>query len=147
MTLDKCASYCHIHPVSDARDYGIDELAELGGVTRRTVRYYVQEGLLPAPRGVGRGRHYGPEHLDRLLQVKSMQERGESLEAIRGALSGGPRQPAPSPVPQVRREVVTRIVLAGGLELLVSGGRKLPPPGTLAELAAWCDERFRKDEE
>lgn len=133
--------------MSDARKYGIDELAELGGVTRRTVRYYVQEGLLPAPRGVGRGRHYGPEHLDRLLQVKSMQERGESLEAIRVALSGGPRQPAPSPAPQVRREVVTRIVLAGGLELLVSGGRKLPPPGTLAELAVWCDERFRKDEE
>lgn len=133
--------------MSDPRDYGIEELAELGGVTRRTVRYYVQEGLLPAPRGVGRGRHYGPEHLDRLLQVKSMQERGESLEAIRVALSGGVRRPAPSPVPQVRREVVTRIVLADGLELTVSGGRKLPLPGTLAELAAWCDERFRKDEE
>ena len=42
---------------------------------------------------------------------------------------------------------ITGIVLAGGLELMVSGGRKLPPPGTLAELAAWCDERFRKDEE
>ncbi len=133
--------------MSDARDYGIEELAELGGVTRRTVRYYVQEGLLPAPRGVGRGRHYGPEHLDRLLQVKSMQERGESLEAICTALSGGSRRRAPAPGPQVQREVVTRIVLADGLQLLVSGGRKLPPPGILAELAAWCDERFRKDEE
>ncbi len=131
----------------DSRDYGIEELAELGGVTRRTVRYYVQEGLLPAPRGVGRGRHYGPEHLDRLLQVKAMQERGESLEAIRSALAGGPRRTATAPPPQVRREVVTRIVLADGLELMVSGGRKLPPPGALAELAAWCDERFRKDDE
>ena len=37
--------------------YNIDELADLGGVSRRTVRYYVQEGLLPAPLGVGRGRH------------------------------------------------------------------------------------------
>ena len=46
--------------------YGIAELAALGGVTRRTVRYYVQQGLLPAPLGVGRGRHYGPEHLARL---------------------------------------------------------------------------------
>lgn len=33
-------------------------MAELGGVSRRTVRYYVQEGLLSAPLGVGRGRHY-----------------------------------------------------------------------------------------
>ena len=133
--------------MSDARDYGIEELAELGGVSRRTVRYYVQEGLLPAPHGVGRGRHYGPEHLDRLLLVKAKQERGESLEEIRSVLSGGSRRPAPVPGPQVQREVVTRIVLADGLELLVSGGRKLPPPGTLAELAAWCDERFRKGEE
>lgn len=133
--------------MSDARVYGIEELAELGGVTRRTVRYYVQEGLLPAPRGVGRGRHYGPEHLARLLEVKAMQERGESLEAILRAFEGGPGRQELAPSPQVRREVVTRIVLAGGLELIVSGGRKLPPPGTLAELAAWCDERFRKDEE
>ena len=34
--------------------YGIAELAEAGGVTRRTVRYYVREELLPAPLGVGK---------------------------------------------------------------------------------------------
>ena len=42
---------------------------------------------------------------------------------------------------------MTRVVLGPGLELLVSGGRKLPPPGALADLAAWCRESFRKDEE
>ena len=133
--------------MSDERELGIEELAGLGGVTRRTVRYYVQEGLLPAPRGVGRGRHYGPEHLDRLLAVKAMQERGESLEAIRAAFAGGAPRPAPPAAPHVSREAVTRVVLGPGLELLVSGGRKLPPPGALAELAAWCRESFRKDEE
>jgi len=35
--------------------YSVGELADLGGVSRRTVRYYVQEGLLPTPLGVGRG--------------------------------------------------------------------------------------------
>jgi DNA-binding transcriptional MerR regulator len=40
----------------DTARYGIDELAELGGVSRRTVRYYVQEQLLPPPLGVGAGR-------------------------------------------------------------------------------------------
>ena len=63
--------------------YNIDELADLGGVSRRTVRYYVQEGLLPAPLGVGRGRHYGRPHLDRLLEVKAWQEAGLSLVEIR----------------------------------------------------------------
>ena len=63
--------------------YNIDELADLGGVSRRTVRYYVQEGLLPAPLGVGRGRHYDQSHLDRLLEVKAQQEAGRSLDDIR----------------------------------------------------------------
>ena len=139
--------------MSDERDFGIEELAGLGGVTRRTVRYYVQEGLLPAPRGVGRGRHYGPEHLERLLAVKAMQERGESLDSIRLALCGAPgaareaRVASAPSVPHVPREAVTRVVLGPGLELLVSGGRRLPSPGALAELAAWCNERFRKEEE
>ncbi len=56
--------------------YAIGDLADLGGVSRRTVRYYVQEGLLPTPFGVGRGNHYGPEHLDRLLRVKALRKPG-----------------------------------------------------------------------
>ena len=50
--------------------YGIEELAELGGVTRRTVRYYVQRGLLPTPLGTGRGPHYTPAHLERLIHIR-----------------------------------------------------------------------------
>ena len=68
--------------------YAIGDLADLGGVSRRTVRYYVQEGLLPAPFGVGRGNHYGPEHLDQLLRVKALQEAGRTLDEIRRALNG-----------------------------------------------------------
>ena len=68
--------------------YAVGELADLGGVSRRTVRYYVQEGLIPAPLGVGRGDHYGREHLDRLLQVKALQEAGRSLDEIRQLLDG-----------------------------------------------------------
>ena len=63
---------------------GIDELAERGGVTRRTVRFYIQRGLLPAPEGLGRGRHYRREHLDRLLEVRRLQEQGVPLAAIIG---------------------------------------------------------------
>lgn len=84
--------------MSDER-YGIADLARLGGVTRRTVRFYVQEGLLPAPFGAGRGAHYGGEHLQRLLQVKSMQENGLSLEGVRARLS----RPQP-PATRVRHE-------------------------------------------
>ncbi len=120
--------------------WGIAELAELGGVSRRTVRYYVQEGLLPAPHGVGRGNHYGREHLDRLLAVKAMQEKGWSLERIRG--ESVPPAEGNVTVTLVPREAWVRLTVAPGIEIHLGSGRRLPPPGRLAELAATCRELF-----
>ncbi len=124
--------------------YAVGELAELGGVSRRTVRYYVQEGLLPPPLGVGRGRHYGPEHLGQLLRLKALQEEGRPLDEIRRLLSGRAAPPELPELGEVGREVWTRVKLAPGLELHVSGDYKLPPPGKLAELAGTCRRLFRK---
>ncbi len=121
--------------------YAIGDLAELGGVSRRTVRYYVQEKLLPEPYGVGRGNHYGPEHLDRLLKVKSLQENGRTLEEIRHAL--GPRTRTPDEAaPSPERTIWRRITLAPGVELNVGSDVRLPSPGRLTELAAWCRLHF-----
>jgi DNA-binding transcriptional MerR regulator len=128
--------------VDDPR-YAIGDLADLGGVSRRTVRYYVQEGLLPTPHGVGRGNHYGPEHLEQLLKVKTLQEGGRSLDEIRRTLNHKSRtrdqvESAPAPA----RSVWRRITLAPGVELNVSGDVRLPSPGKLTELAAWCRLHF-----
>jgi DNA-binding transcriptional MerR regulator len=128
--------------VDDLR-YAIGDLADLGGVSRRTVRYYVQEGLLPTPHGVGRGNHYGPEHLEQLLKVKTLQEGGRSLDDIRRALNHKSRtrdQVELAPAPE--RSVWRRITLAPGVELNVSGDVRLPSPGKLTELAAWCRLHF-----
>ena len=127
--------------------YGIDELSDLGGVSRRTVRFYIQEGLLPAPLGVGRGRHYGDEHLKRLVRVREMQEQGLTLAEIQAQLASG-RNAAPARAPSTpQRTRYVRLELAPGLELHVSGDRRLPPPGRLAELADWCREWFRRSNE
>jgi DNA-binding transcriptional MerR regulator len=120
--------------------YSADELADLGGVTRRTVRYYVQEGLIPPPLGVGRGRHYGRAHLDRLLEVKAQQEAGLSLVDIRArrvAPSGGttPALHLPQPLP---RSTWRRLLVAPGVELHVSHDVRLPAPGRLEDLVEWC---------
>jgi DNA-binding transcriptional MerR regulator len=132
--------------------WGIAELAELGGVSRRTVRYYVQEGLLPPPHGVGRGNHYGQEHLDHLLRVKVMQEKGWSLERIRGEMGRGEHPAARRAAPvaaavnvtveQVPREAWVRLTVAPGIEIHLGSGRRLPPPGRLSELAALCRDLF-----
>jgi DNA-binding transcriptional MerR regulator len=133
--------------MADEARYGIEELAALGGVTRRTVRYYVQEGLLLAPLGVGRGRHYGPEHLARLQAVKALQEKGLSLDEVRRELERGPGRgrglTASVPEPAVARSAWTRLEIVPGVELHVSGQRRLPAPGRLKELAEWCERYFR----
>jgi DNA-binding transcriptional MerR regulator len=134
----------HSNAVVDEPRYAVGDLADLGGVSRRTVRYYVQEGLLPTPHGVGRGNHYGAEHLERLLKVKSLQEAGRTLEEIRRAINHPSKHPrkhdAPEPVPE--RSVWRRITLAPGVELNVSGDVRLPSPGKLNDLAAWCRLHF-----
>jgi DNA-binding transcriptional MerR regulator len=132
--------------MSDAVLYAIGDLADLAGVSRRTVRYYVQEGLLPAPLGLGRGSHYGQAHLEQLLKVKAMQEAGRTLDEIRRALGGegarAPREHAVTSDPFLERSVWRRITIAPGVELHLSGAVRLPSPGKLNELAAWCRAHF-----
>jgi len=130
--------------MNDTKRYSVGELAELGGVSRRTVRYYVQEGLIPTPYGLGRGSHYGPEHLEELLKVKAMQEQGMSLEAVRAGLSGVPLAKKSAPVP---RSQWTRMELIPGVEIHVSSRRRVLPPEELEELADWCRRHFRRDTE
>ena len=129
--------------------YNIDELAELGGVSRRTVRYYVQEGLLPSPFGLGRGRHYGLEHLERLLKIKALQEEGRTLDEIRQVLAGrvAHRQAAPTTVALPARSLWRRLTLAPGVELHVATTVSLPPPGRLQELVDWCRLHFPHNEQ
>ena len=128
--------------------YAIGEFAELGGVSRRTVSYYVQEGLIPAPFGVGRGNHYGPDHLDQLRRVKALQEAGHTLDEIRRALREEVEQIARGarvPAAAARAQDVAALTLAPGVELHVAGDVRLPSPGKLAELAAWCRQILRKE--
>jgi hypothetical protein len=125
---------------SESGRYNIDELAELAGVSRRTVRYYVQVGLLAPPLGVGRGPHYDQSHLNRLIEVKAQQVLGLSLDDIRARRIPGP-QPAVrlSPVPRAAlRGTWTRLELIPGVELHVAHDVRLPDSRELHELVDWC---------
>ncbi len=66
--------------------YTLDELCALAGVTVRTVRYYIGEGLLPPPTGHGTTARYGQDHLDRLYIIGAMKERYLPLREIRRSL-------------------------------------------------------------
>ena len=131
--------------MSAAVRYPIGELATLGGVSRRTVRYYVQEGLIPQPLGLGRGNHYTADHLEQLLRVKAMQESGRTLDEIRGALGQAPsRRGAGKPAREevLPRSLWRRIALTPGVEVHVASTARLPSPARLRELAEWCRLHF-----
>jgi DNA-binding transcriptional MerR regulator len=49
--------------------YSLHNLAQLTGIEARTIRSYIQLGLLPGPEGAGRGSYYGPPHLERLQAI------------------------------------------------------------------------------
>lgn len=68
------------------RTMTLDELTSATGVTVRTVRYYIAEGLLPPPEGAGRGARYTREHRDRLDVIAMLKARHLPLREIRQAL-------------------------------------------------------------
>jgi DNA-binding transcriptional MerR regulator len=106
--------------------YKLDELAKAAGTSARTVRYYVQRGLLPPPVFKGKDSAYGRDHLVRLQAIKKLQGdylpldaiaaelEGKSIEEIESIAKSSPR-PVPSPDVDVRPRqivVVTPLVRA-----------------------------------
>ena len=63
------------HPLAD--------LCVLADLPPRTVRYYVQIGLVDRPEGETRAARYGARHLEQLLQIRKWTAAGVSLERIR----------------------------------------------------------------
>jgi DNA-binding transcriptional MerR regulator len=70
------------------RSYKIDELARAAGMSVRTVRYYVQRGLLPAAAFRGKDTAYDHAHLARLRAIRRLQEAFFPLDAIAAELDG-----------------------------------------------------------
>ncbi len=61
----------------------IGELADAAGVTVRTIRYYVNEGLLPPPEQSGRYAMYENWYLDRLELIRRWKDAYLPLKEIR----------------------------------------------------------------
>lgn len=69
-------------------EYTIQQLAHLSGVSKRTLRYYDQEGLLPPKRTSSSGyRIYGSEQVDRLQQILFLKQFGLKLTDIKASLT------------------------------------------------------------
>lgn len=68
--------------------YRVDELAERGGVSVDTVRFYQTKGLLPRPEREGRVAWYDDAHLERLERIRDLKDKGFTLEMVARLLAG-----------------------------------------------------------
>ena len=88
--------------------HSIEDLARLTEFPVRTIRYYIEEGLVGRPVGEKRTAYYTARHLEQLLTIRKWQSAGLSLERIRELLSEpDARDPpaAPAARPGNRRSV------------------------------------------
>jgi len=129
----------------------LQQLAEQAGVPGRTIRFYIQKGLIPGPEGEKRGAFYTEVHLGELLRIRQWQETGLSLDAIAGLLQAKHEAPI-APARPGAVEVRSHLILADGLELVVSPDRTGLSQSQLRQLfrsvqAAYAELREGHDSE
>lgn len=110
--------------MNDENGLSLEALSQRSGLPVRTVRYYIQLGLVDRPEGAGRGAQYGRRHLEQLLLVQSLQRKGLSLEQI-GEFARRESADAPPALPRSPGdvEVWSRLFVGEGVELHVEPGR------------------------
>ena len=112
------------------KKFAIDEICALVEMNKRTVRYYIQKGLVDRPEGIGKGAFYRHSHLQQLLAIRKWKASGLSLERIQDILTGekdGSTSDKPIPPPLSKKdgtvEVWSHMQVGDGIELHIEPRR------------------------
>jgi len=126
----------------DADKLSLDDLASLTGTTPRTIRFYIQQGLVSRPEGAKRGSFYLRRHVEQLLMIRRWTDAGLSLERIRELVDGAPEDPPPVPARPGSVQVWSRVTLADGLEVHLEPGRAGLSPEQVRALVRGVTEAY-----
>lgn len=116
----------------------IQDLCDQTGLPRRTIHFYIQQGILPPPQGSGLGARYLPDHLLKLKLIPILRKQGLRLDDIRQKFQSASsselsdslshlqsRVSEPHPIltapirPQKKTQIYTAYTLPRGMILLV----------------------------
>jgi DNA-binding transcriptional MerR regulator len=84
----------------------LKDLIQIAGIPKQTIHYYLQQGLLPKPRKLGRNlSEYDQRHVDRIRLIKELQEDYFlPLSVIKKILKKYNREPETRAMLKIRRE-------------------------------------------
>lgn len=125
----------------------IGELAELVGVTTRTVRHYHRIGLLPDVARTENGyRCYGLEDAVRLLRIRRLAELGMTLDEVADALAGDQGRGLREILVELDRDLAAQEAQIGARRSAIATLRQrtgdLRVPSALAPLSAELSALF-----
>lgn len=80
-------------------DLTLEDLATRSNLTLRTLRFYIQEGILPGPDTHGKNARYSHEHLDRLELIQRLKDLRLPLQEIKQILDNS----TPEEISKVRQ--------------------------------------------
>jgi DNA-binding transcriptional MerR regulator len=141
---------------NETKKFSIDEICALVEMNKRTVRYYIQRGMVDRPEGVGKGASYSQAHLEQLLTIRKWKAAGLSLERIEDILTserdgGYSEKPVPPPLPKQQGmvEVWSHMNIGDGIELQIEPRRAGLSPEQVRALFREAINLYRKirDEE
>lgn len=124
--------------------YSLQDLAQLTALSMRTIRYYIQIGLLDKPEGNTRAASYTQAHLAQLLNIVKWSEAGLALDKIRELLHGDipdlpPRQAAIGSI-----SVCSHIHIAHGISLVIDPQIAQLSPEQLRQLSKQIIEQYQQ---
>ena len=100
--------------------YSAEELSQLTDIPKRTIRYYIQLGLVDRPIGETKAAHYVSGHLEQLLRIKKLTGANVPLDRIRQVMSGEIEAPPSNVRKPGSIEVKTHLHVKPGVEMQIS---------------------------
>ena len=96
--------------------FTLDQLSALTDLPLRTIRYYIQLGLVDRHEGDRKHARYTQKHLEQVLQVRAMADQGMPLERIKQLING---ITTPLPLQKAAGDisVISKVFIAPGVEL------------------------------
>ncbi len=124
--------------IPNDKKYSLDELCALTEFTKRTVRFYMQEGLVDRSEGQKKGAFYLEKHLLQLLEIKKWQKAGLSLDRIKEIIRDENTDELIPPIKIQQTgmvEVWSHLLISDGISLQIEPNRAGLTPEQSRELS------------